>query len=299
MTNYILLICGYILLILISLIIAKLVFKRTWNELTFFIALSVLVPILGFILGILIIFPTKKSRDSIDDFSLYENSSLAFEYPVKIDVELESNLIPLQDALYLCDSSVKRKLVIEFIKQDVFENIDVLKSAIQDKDTEASHYAASAILEYKKKFQVSLQRMATLYEKNKSDIEYCIAYADILKKYLNSNIHDLNTRDKYKYIYLNVLNTILNLSDEYLEYFNDKIDMEISIGEYNRAYLTCMLFWEKFGNIEDVYMAFLKFYFSRKDSSNFKRKLNQLRNSDFLLSKNSLDMIRFWIGEGV
>ena len=80
---------------------------------------------------------------------------------------------------------------------------------LKDKDAEIPHYAASAIVEIKKEFDLSLQEMAACYEKNESDYDLITSYIDTLKGYINSNLLDVITIKKYTLIYVSLLEKII------------------------------------------------------------------------------------------
>src|SRR4051812_19179699 len=120
-------------------------------------------PVIGLLL-VLYLFKPIKVHPATENTNHLEMAD--FSFPVnQVNVEKEINFVPIQDALLLNDNQTKRKLLIHSLKENSIQNTSILTNALQNEDTETSHYAATAIMEMKRKLQNSLQEFAEKLER--------------------------------------------------------------------------------------------------------------------------------------
>ena len=59
--------------------------------------------------------------------------------------------------------------MIDVLKEDTMQYMEVIKTAVLNEDTETSHYAVSAVMEIKRKLSISLQQLSVKFDQNKRD----------------------------------------------------------------------------------------------------------------------------------
>ena len=134
----------------------------------------------------------------------------------------------------------RRRVMIDLLKQDSLDYLEVLQMAVGNEDTETSHYAVSAIMEMKRKIVINLQELAVKFEENKRDAHVLHSYAEILKSYMRSGFLDERTRIKYSYTYTNVLKLLIEQVPEAAEAYVDKIRTDLELEEYAEAEANCV-----------------------------------------------------------
>lgn len=113
------------------------------------------------------------------------------------DIEREADHVPVEEALLVSDKFSKRKVFLELLKKDDFENsLDTIKDAVENDDMEISHYAATfvtdAVNRYKKK---ELQmRMLCM---NSQEINDRISYIRYLCEILGYHIFSIPEQRSY------------------------------------------------------------------------------------------------------
>lgn len=212
----------------------------------------------------------------------------------RLEAEKELNVLPVEEALLVSEHSTRRKVMIDVLKQDAINYLDILQTAVSNEDTETSHYAVSAIMEVKRKLTLSLQELSVQYEQNKDDEHLLGAYADVLSGYLRSGFLDERTLRKYKFIYVDVLGRYAEISDHAEQAFTDKIDTELELGSYADAEQTCRLFEERYPQSENVYLCYFKIYYTIRSSEKLRSNLAALKRSPIKLSNQALTLVRFW-----
>lgn len=215
----------------------------------------------------------------------------------RTDLEKEMNIVPVEDILFLNDTSTRRKMLIDVLKEQTIWQIGTLETALQNEDSETVHYAAAALTEMRRNLQLQLQDLSVKYEENKQDLEVLRAYADVLKKYLDSSLIDQRTFVKYSYTYSFVLESLLDIYQEEESYFVDKINCELMNQSYEKAAQYCQLFREYHPESEQPYVMSLKRFFTIRDYAGFVAEMNRLKSSSVKISHATLMMIRYWNDE--
>lgn len=212
----------------------------------------------------------------------------------RADMEKEMNIVPVEDILFLNDTGTRRKMLIDVLKEQTIWQIGTLETALQNEDSETVHYAAAALTEMQRNLQLQLQDLSVKYEENKQDLGVLRAYADVLKKYLDSSLIDQRTYVKYSYTYSFVLESLLDIYQEEESYFVDKINCELMNQSYESAAQYCQLFHEYHPESEQPYVMSLKRFFTIRDYAGFVAEMNRLKSSSVKISHTTLMMIRYW-----
>ncbi|MBC8062765.1 MAG: hypothetical protein H7Y18_19205 [Clostridiaceae bacterium] len=186
-----------------------------------------LMPIVGAILFILldmslVWFPVDKNKESI--FKEEKESSYISLVLRKSEIGKWKSIIPIEDALVLNDEEIKRNIMIDTLKGDAYKYLGFLKKALGDEDTETSHYAATAVMEVKRKLTLDIHRLGSKYDlENHKDPIINEAYAMALKKYTESGLLDKRAYTKYMRIYLKVLENIIDTKNAKEIYYEEKM----------------------------------------------------------------------------
>lgn len=261
-----------------------------------------MLPVIGFLFFIVTAISGKfaKNTDNIlENYLKYIKDKKHVYYEENIDFEKEINTIPFQDSLYFSDNKDKRAYLIYILKKDFVKHIKGLLKAIESDDSETSHYAAAALMEIKKYFEILIQNASENYYKNSDDINSMIEYANVLKKYLKSGIADKVDYREYLDKYSMVLEKLLLKYHENENYFSEKISTDIELGNFESANEFCKKFFEYFPNNEKPYLVLLKLYHAVRDFRSFEKTLGELKNRKITLTEYANDMIRFWEKSGL
>lgn len=293
---------GYVLLSAIVLwLLNRDHMQTTWIKLL----VVACIPVIGWLLPIVWI--KKPKRRSEKEFAEYiENQQQ--EHQIRrigvfnnIEKQRELDVVPLEDALIVSQHRERRQALIDVLKQDTIQYIEVLQSAISNEDTETSHYAVSAIMELKRKLLVSLQELEVLYEQEQDNDKVSRSYIEVLAVYLKSGFLDERTKRKYQYTYLSVLTHYLQQYEKQEWLFAAKLGIEIELGIYADAEQTALQYVEHFPLSENAHLALLKYYFVIRSYQKLEQALNRLKSSPIRLSNEGLTTVRFWskgVGDG-
>ncbi|ENJ9653460.1 hypothetical protein AB2T14_001066 [Clostridium botulinum] len=287
----------YLINIIFSLIIF--LFGKVKKKEEYFIGFIIMIclPFFGSVFYIMNIYyrkkVTSKSKVSELEKDSYSQSDDLTSKPFYLSKKMD--VIPVEDALVLNDEKIKQDLIINVLKSDPYKYLGFLKKALKDEDTETSHYAATAVTEVKRKLTLEIQEFEERYEKNKTDLTVIKAYADAIKKYNDSGLLDKSAYQKNLYIYIELLEKIIGIdeSDEYL--YEEIINCYILLKEFKKAIEYCNRYFEKFKKSEKPYLLIMKIYFINKNRTKFNKVLEKLKESNVILNKDSLNLIKFWL----
>ena len=237
-----------------------------------------------------------RSDSIVDSYLKYIREQKHIYYEEAMDFEKAINTVPLEDSLNFSDNKSKRAYLIYILKKDFVSHIKGLQKAIKSQDTETSHYAASALMEIKKQFEILLSTTGEKYKNNKDDISAIQEYVNTLKKYLKSGLAD--KVDYYNYLekYSAALFELLSRHITNEVYFVDKINCDIELRDYKSAEDFGKRFFEYFPNSEKPYLALMKFYYLSRDIKSFANVSKVLKNKKIGLTEYGESVIKFWEG---
>lgn len=277
-------------------------FKRDKKELVIRVLIPLFFPLIGLIYLLLFDYFIKGQYETnhIDEIENIFTQQLpeGKEMYTKIDLQSEINSVPLEEALLLNDNSKKRKLLMDALRDELLQNPGILKAALTNEDTETSHYAASAVMEMKRKFFISLQEFEVQYEQNKHDSNVLIPYAEVLEKYLSSGFFDERTYQKYQVTYSTVLENLLENHQHEEKYFQQKVNCELVVQNFDKARQYCEKFLICHPQSEIPYLMAMKLFYNLRSFAELHQVLDKLKSSSVRLSNEALQMVRFWSGVG-
>lgn len=214
--------------------------------------------------------------------------------------ELETNIIPFQDALTLNDNTIKRKTLISLLKEEFLQQSEALALALKSEDTETSHYAASALQQAKSNLMKELKRLEGKLLEDSTGIETIKQYVDVLKQSVQMEFLDQKTRKKYMYMYSQALSRLLALDPSNGSlYYNEKIATALELMEFQQALETAEAFLEHFPHEEDAYFAAMSVHFHMRNNKAFFQLVDTVRSSSIRLSPERLNQLRYWLQGGL
>ena len=275
--------------------------RRDWREWCARFALAACLPVAGLLLPIFWssrwhMHHDRVGRDLQPDIFRHEVNAMSAADGIflKPQAEKEMNVVPLEEALLVNDLASRRRMMIDLLKQDSMDYLEVLGKAVSNDDTETSHYAVSAIVEVKRKLTLSLQELAVKFEEGKDDPYFLQSYASVLKSYMRSGFIDERTLLKHKHTYSDVLQRLLAADPHAREVYEDKIATDLELSDYNSALETAQHYLANYPNHEGPYLSLMKVYYTMRAFEQLQDVLEDLKRSTVRLSNQALMIVRFW-----
>lgn len=240
----------------------------------------------------------KKNVYDIGDLIFAQDDEVYEERP---NIEQEMNVIPVKEVLAINDVTEKRQFILSIIKEDMGANYKMILPALQDSDSETSHYAAAMAMEIqskgrKKILQLERQLQSEWKDEKQTiqEIKLVKELLDALEDYLNSGV--LTEKDEIlsKQKYISIMNNIekSELFDQ--SYYLNVIEYMIEMGKYSEA----IMIIEKQMKQEvtqNLYEKLLKIYYLTGNEEKLIQTITEIRNSSITLSAEGLQQLRFWM----
>lgn len=288
----------FFLYIVISAIVLWFFSRGQMQDWLFKCTLVVFLPVIGWFIPS--VWPKKMLKNEGDHFEAYMNAQTD-DIPIElrsskmvIERERELAVVSIEEALMISDFTTRRRVMLDLLKQDAMKYLDILQTAVMNDDTETSHYAVTAVIEVKRELSLLLQKLSVEFSQNPQDRHVAETYVQVIKEYLRSGFLDKQSTKNYRMTYIQVIQTMIDNEQATEALFNEKINMEITLGELQAAEKTALLFKEHYPQSEKPYLQLLAIYCELKSASKFRIILNNLKNAPITLTNEALVTVRYW-----
>ncbi len=271
--------------------------KKEHQSTVFLLAWFVLVvPVFGvlyLLLGRFIHFFNRKKNVDMRDISFSQEREKLVLPP---DQEAEMNYVPIQDAMAVSDTASLRRLVLDTLRGNARKTVASLAAAMNSKDTETSHYAASIILDSLSEFRSTAQNMIEHIQKLPEDVEMNLLTFDYIYEILSMKIMNGVEQEAYIYTLDNVTENLFvhNLWYMTATHYLRMTDLFIFVRDYNMAEKWVSRAGKYRPDMLDTFKAKLHLYYDRHNQTAFFQCLNELRESDIKADEEILNLFRLY-----
>lgn len=233
-----------------------------------------------------------------EDFLPNAKAEIDSRFSSSMLTEEDADVVPLEETLLISDYHQRRKTIMNILKRDVSNYIELINLALNDKDSETSHYAASGYINIKRKIDNRLRKIQIEYKNNLNNYEITRQYAEVLNLYLYKTRLGKDSRNTYLAEYSRVLQELIDYhKDQDTKYINYLLVCLLDQGDIENAVFYCQILEMNYPETEEKYLVMLSCYFGLGDKMNFDRLLKRFTKSDIRFSRDTLEIIRFWLGD--
>ena len=230
-------------------------------------------------------------RDIMMD-SLYSvNKSIVVE-----NDELKEKVVPLEEALVVNDTATRRNLIIDVLYSNPSEYVAQLNDAKENKDTEVVHYAATALAEIQKDFDLKfhdiMMKKAQKPDDEATDNEYQI----LLENYIASGLLEGDALRGQLRNYSQLLKKKIARKDIKGRWtlLNKKADADVRLRDAAELDKDIALMAKRWPEHENVYLYMLQSAMLRRDSAHIRRIIKEIRDKNIYLSAELRGLVQFW-----
>ena len=130
---------------------------------------------------------------------------------LKADEERERDMVPLEEALKISDKKNLRMLMLNIIRGDMEESLEVISMALDSEDSETSHYAASVLHDELNAFRSNVQKYYELIQPSEDSEDVKAAdktgYEELLIDYMVKVLQQRIFTELEQTRYVNILET--------------------------------------------------------------------------------------------
>ena len=249
-----------LVVILIAYMILAYFLLKNKNE---YLIIGICIPFLGILL--VWICDYTMNHLSKEKYIQSEIENYNFEYVQNVDLNNELNVVPMNETLSVNDYNLRRKSIMNMLQNDDLEEyLDVLHSALDNEDSETSHYATAVIIEMQNKIIDTLMMKKELYEKNITDESSIYEWNEALLKVINSGLFSEANILKYQFMYQELSNHILENQKVNENYFYERIQYDFKQKDYSHVYSLLLRYKEQYPASEDMILCFIQYYVETK-----------------------------------
>lgn len=214
------------------------------------------------------------------------------------DEETERNVVPLEEAIEITDKENLRSLMLNIVRSDVSQSLSKVSMALDGEDTETAHYAASVLQDTMNDFRNNVQKKVV--NMDKAD-EHQVDYAADLINYMDDYLRQHVLTDLEQKTYVHIMDRACEViyEKEPIRLLNVHYEsvairlMEIKDFEMSQKWCERAVYHHP--NTLSTYTMQLKLYFTSNQKDKFFSVLEELRKSNVVIDKETLEMIRVFL----
>lgn len=212
------------------------------------------------------------------------------------NLERDINIVPMQQTLIVSDVRRRRKMLLDVLKKDIRKSLGAIAIALDNPDSETSHYAASVIMDVLSEFRGNVQNMHNKLREDPEDFDLASALLAYINEVLRQNILTGDEKRSYIYIEDEIGDAMFRYHSEQIEGYQYRhlIEDLVDIREFSVADKWARRALRNRDYQLDTYIGCLKYYFAYNDRDAFMKCLDQLKASGIVVNKETMELIRMF-----
>jgi hypothetical protein len=211
------------------------------------------------------------------------------------DEERDRNMVPLEEAIAVSDKKSLRTLMLNIIKGDIQKVLPAIALALNSEDSETSHYAASVLRDELNDFRVNVQK---IFLEIKNEDENQTDCENLLLPYMNSVLEQRVFTDMEQEAMVKQLANVgeilykkspAQMKSRYYEWICLRL---LEIQEFQAVEEWCQIAINQYPKELSSYTCQLKLYFTMQEKTKFFEVMNQLKQSNIVIDRETLELIR-------
>lgn len=229
------------------------------------------------------LFSSHFSKDiSLEDLSFRQDKE---HYYMMEDIQLARDKVPIEESVMVANKDTARSYLLNILRDDYKKYIEAINYAAGSKDSEISHYAATAVVDNIARFKAEI----TAYRNGGNDIEA----EDFVEGAVSFLVMDILSENDCRY-YTDQIEEIAGKTQQSDTILYSMVRLYLYLNRMDMA--------EKWiGKIRpypdktiQAYKAQLNYYFTRKEKDHFLEILNELKKSDIALDQQTMELVRMF-----
>lgn len=207
--------------------------------------------------------------------------------------EKDSAVIPLEEALLLNDSGIKRSMILDILSKQPEEYMQLLKEARENDDVEVVHYATTAMSELSKEYDLKLQRLEAAYASNQENDEILKEYADFLKEYIEKDMAQGQFLVMQRNQYSLLLQKLIDRHGAFSAY-KEKVENELELENYEESARLLELMEPKWSEMEGYWLLKIRHFAQQMEGNKVKEIMEEIRRRNLYLTAEGKSIVEFW-----
>ncbi len=214
---------------------------------------------------------------------------------LKADEERVRNMVPLEEALAINEKKNLRLVMMNMVKGEIQDSLAAIAMALESKDSESAHYAASVMTDELNEFRTKVR---ILSQEIQNETEEETAFEELLIDYMNKvlKLQIFTPIEQKRFVYI-MADTAGRLREKDIwklkeEQYEDVCLRLMEIKDYVNSEKWCSWLADQYPERLSAYTCRLKLYFTLQNREAFFQTLNDLKKSDVVIDRETLELIR-------
>lgn len=207
-----------------------------------------------------------------------------------------AEIIPLEEALILNQPLLCRNLMLDELNKNPEEFVDLLQYARLNEDTEVVHYAATAMAEVSKEYDLRLQKLEQAYTANPEDETLLDKYCGFLAEYIEQGM----SQGQMLLVQQQRLGQLLERKTQIgldLSLCTKLAENQMARKDYISAGKTIQVMEEHWPETEEPWLLKIRFYALQKQGDALKNTLHTIEKRQIYISAGGKELLAFWSGK--
>lgn len=208
--------------------------------------------------------------------------------------ENDSVMVPLEDALVINEPKLRRLLLLDILRKNPEEYLNILERAKASDDVEVTHYATTTLLEIQSQFEQRLQEYQSEYPMNKKDRDFLLEYSACLKQYADSGLIDGTVLTMQQETLLDVVSAMMKLKSTNREDAFLYVETALNLKKYEDAKRVLDKISSEREESEVWNRLAVRYYWEMGQTEEKDKILEEIANSNMYLTKEGKEWFYFW-----
>ena len=214
---------------------------------------------------------------------------------LKADEERVRNMVPLEEALAINEKTDRRTVMMNMVKGEIQDSRAAIALARDSEDSESSHYAASVMTDELNEFRRRVQALSwEILQEEEDETEYEEMLIDYMNQVLKLRIFTIIEQRRFVHIMADTAEKLRQKDQSKLkeEQYESVCLRLLEIEDYTDSEKWCAWLAEQYPERLSAYTCRLKLYFTLQNKEAFFTTLNDLKKSDVVIDRETLELIR-------
>lgn len=216
---------------------------------------------------------------------------------LKADEDREMNVIPLEEAVAMNDQKSLRTAMLNVLKGEIRDSLSAISLALETKDSESSHYAASVLSHELSEFRMEVQK---LYLGIREEADDQTEYEDMMINYTDSvlkqNVFTELEQNRFVKLMAEAAESFYTKNPAGMteQQYESVCLRLLDIKDYENSEKWCNRLTGQYPDRLSAFTCKLKLYFIVRNKEAFFQTMDSLKKSDVVIDNETLELIRIF-----
>lgn len=258
--------------------------------------LILFIPVWGLCLAFYAEYATRKNLTGSKEISLEELQTDDYRIiSIKQDTS-SSSVVPLEEAIVINDTDLRRQLMVEILHQDPNQYIRLLQQARSNDDIEVTHYASTAMMEAQRGHELELQKCEKRLAAEPDNVEALDDAILAFKRYINSGLIEETMLKIERTRFTSLLQQKIETSPTYKSTYFDLADNYLELNDFGSALAIIDTILSRWPEDENAWQLKLKYCHTTNNGNLLKTTIHEMEQKNVYLSEDGRKAFEFWRG---